>query len=237
MTDELRSRNFYFGIITDGKRPAKLRATLDSIYAQNIELDDFDVMVSGDTLRARQRINMEHTFCVCAKAAADEGRLGAMRNRIIEKLDEYHRGASGIVIICDDDMLFAPDFCQQIRDYEGSWDVMCPRIENPDGSRYWDWATCGGAKGHVLLDYVQEPDEHWYNTGGLFVGHVDVFKRVRWPNKTPINNTDNGGYNEDRIFSASLRSAGLTVCANNKAVVCHDDGRLSSKGRNHIYAL
>jgi hypothetical protein len=228
-----------FGIITNGKRPAKLRATLDSIWAQNIEVENLNVFVCGDILRARCSTHMDYAFGICAKDEADKGLLGAMRNKIVDFiLSNKSQGpseAEHIVVIADDDMLFDAEFCESIIERENDWDIICPRIENPDGTRYWDWAACGD-NGHKLLPYTQEAGSDWYNTGGLCIAKLDIFGRVGWPDEIPINNAAKGGKNEDVIFSDAVKKANLRIKCEPKAIVVHDDTRITSKNKNHLVA-
>lgn len=232
---------FDFGIITNGRRPAKLRATLDSIWAQDFEVENINVFVCGDTLRAKAATHMDYAFAICAKDAADKGLLGEMRNRLVEKfrqspMDNWPNYERHVCVITDDDMLFAKDFCRVVMERKDNWDILCPRIENPDGTRYWDWAVCG-ERGHHLVQYKKKAGDDWYNTGGLCVAKAEVFDRVRWPEDIPINNHEGGGKNEDLTFSQAVKNCNFRIKCEPKAIVVHDNPRITSKNRKHLVAI
>ena len=47
-------------------------------------------------------------------------------------------------------MIFHADFANGLRHlvaHTADVDVLCVRLLNPDGTRYWDWATFGGPRG------------------------------------------------------------------------------------------
>ena len=58
-----------------------------------------------------------------------------MRNRLAEKARYDH------LVVADDDLLFQPDFYQGLRQFGEDYEVLCVRLLNADGTRYWDWAT------------------------------------------------------------------------------------------------
>jgi len=200
-----------FCIITNGMRPAKLAAEIASI--RNLAVPAFEILVGGEL--PADFDDREVVFVPCQDAARN-GRLGEMRNRLVE------RAQAAIVVVADDDMVFAPDFWAGLEAMEGDFEVVCPRLVNPDGTRYWDWAVYrgDGLDTHYLLDYDRdEPDV--YVTGGLCVARREVLMRVRW-------NEGIGFYKgEDVEFSARLHAAGVTIRCNPAMTVRHDDPRHS----------
>src|SRR5690606_39840715 len=66
-------------------------------------------------------------------------------------------------------------------------------------SDLWDWATTGGTKGSVLLDYW-DADPNAYITGGICVLKTEVLERVQWD--------DSRGFyeSEDVDFSTRLKA-------------------------------
>ena len=204
-------RGYSFCLITNGQRPAKLARLIESI--RKLDLRRFEILVGGEP---PAHLPNDVTL-VPAVDAARHGRLGEMRNRLTE------RARHEVLVVADDDLIFRPGFSQAVAALGDDWDVQCPRFLNPDGSRYWDWATHDGPRGHRLLAY-DETDPHVYVTGGLCVMRAEVARRVRW-------NESLGFYRgEDVEFSARLREAGLRICANPKAVVIHDDPRYTQLG-------
>ncbi|RLG55656.1 MAG: hypothetical protein DRN95_07615, partial [Candidatus Hydrothermarchaeota archaeon] len=165
---------FVFGIITNAKKPTKLQASLESIWSQTIDTHDIDLAIAGDVHRAERLVYMDYAFKIEMVEAAQNGILGDMRNALGAYMVD--RAMADICVLADDDILFKSGFCQAILDFEEDWDVMCVRIENPDGSRYWDWATCFGPTGHHLKPYSEEMDDFWYNTGGIVVCKPEVLQ-------------------------------------------------------------
>ncbi|MEW6304181.1 MAG: glycosyltransferase family 29 protein [Verrucomicrobiota bacterium] len=210
-----REPGWSFCLITNGRRPEKLHAEIASIRALN--MPRCEILVGGEPppgLDADIRV-------VPAVDAARDGRLGEMRNRLVEAARYDH------LVVADDDLLFHEDFFRGIQAFGPDWDVMCVRLLNPDGTRFWDWATHGGPRGHRLLDYT-ETDPHLYVTGGLCIMKAHVAGRVAWD--------DGRGFyqGEDLDFSARLRAAGIVPRFNPHSSVTHDDPRYTRRG--HVVA-
>ena len=196
---------YSFCIITNGKRPEKLQREIDSIRALNIPR--YEILVGGDVPAGLDQVTV-----VSLPEAAREGRLGAMRNQLVERAQYGH------VVVADDDLLFQPDFHLGLLEFGEDYEVQCVRFLNPDGTRYWDWATSGGPQGHVLLPYDQT-DPYVYVTGGLCIMKKAVADRVKW-------NEQLGFYQaEDSEFSCRLRQAGISIRFNPHSTVVHDDSR------------
>ncbi|MFO1497104.1 MAG: glycosyltransferase [Verrucomicrobiota bacterium] len=207
-----REVGWSFCIITNGKRPAKLLREIESIRALQIPV--YEILVGG----APPEGLPADVGQVPAADAARNGRLGEMRNKLTAAA-RYDR-----LVVVDDDFIFHSDFIIGIQSLGDDWEIACPRILNPNGTRYWDWATHGGANGHALLDYGQ-PDDHIYVTGGLCVMKATVADRVKWDDQR-------GFYmGEDLDFSARLRAAGIRICSNPRSTATHDDGRYTQMGK------
>jgi len=205
-----KPEGFSFCIITNGKRPKKLAAEIASIRALQIPV--CEILVGGDVAAAMQGV-----ITVPMPEAARAGRLGEMRNRLMEHSRYDH------LVMADDDLLFQPDFYQGLRQYGDNYEVLCVRFLNLDGTRFWDWATIGGPRGHRLLEY-NETDPNVYVTGGLCVMKAAVAARVRWDEKL-------GFYQaEDVDFSRRLHEAGISIKFNPFSTVVHTDARYTQMG-------
>jgi len=201
-----RSAGFSFCIITHGRRPEKLCREIESIRA--LQIRNYEILVGGD-------LGFElpaGVVFVPAAAAARAGRLGEMRNRLVEQAQYDH------LIVADDDLLFHPGFYQGLLAFGEEYEVMCVRILNPDGTRFWDWATQGGPRGHKLLDYA-ETDPFCYVTGGLCIMKAGVASRVTWNEQLVFY------AGEDLDFSRRLRAEQISPVFNGRCVVTHDDSR------------
>lgn len=205
-----REQGWSFLIITNGKRPAKLRREIESIEALNIPA--YEILVGGEPPADLP----PGVGTAPAVDAARNGRLGEMRNVLTAAARFDH------LVVVDDDFIFHPDFFSGLQTYGEDWDVLAVRILNPDGTRFWDWATHGGPRGHVLLNY-DEQDEHVYNTGGLCLLKSYVADRVKWD--------DGRGFyqGEDVDFAARLRAAGYRPKFNRHSTTTHDDPRYTLK--------
>ena len=194
---------YSFCIITNGKRPEKLQREIESIRALNIP--QCEIVVGGDIPSGLDQVTL-----VSLPEAARAGQLGVMRNRLVERAKYDH------VIVADDDLLFQPDFYRGLLEFGEDYDVQCVPFLNPDGTRYWDWATSGGPRGHALLPYDQT-DPHVYVTGGLCIMKKAVADRVKWDEQL-------GFYQaEDSEFSSRLHQAGIHIRFNPHSTVVHDD--------------
>ncbi len=205
-----------FGVITNGRRPEKLLREMDSIL--ELGVPHLEVLVAGSLdpdLEAE--VTRRGARYVREQRAAAEGRLGRMRNALVEQ------ATHPIMVIADDDMIFHADFHRALRQQCPNFDALAVGIQNADGSRFWDYATKGGPRGHRLLDYDMK-DNHTYITGGLIVAKREVLAAVRWD--------DARGFYEDEDvdFSQRLRAAGYVIGFCREATVTHDDWRYYQRG-------
>jgi glycosyltransferase involved in cell wall biosynthesis/Flp pilus assembly protein TadD len=206
-----RRPGYSFCIITGGSRPDKVARQIASIRA--LGLDHFEILVGGNVTDVPEDVRK-----VDLAAAAKAGRLGKMRNALGRLAAFDH------LVVSDDDIVFDPGFAEGLKRFGEGYDIMAVRILNTDGSRFWDWATTGGLKGSVLLDYW-ESDPNVYVTGGICVLQTATLDRVGW-------DESRGFYQrEDVDFSSRLKAAGFTIRYNPFSVVLHDDDRYSRVGR------
>ncbi|HAV64357.1 MAG TPA: hypothetical protein DCY13_18565, partial [Verrucomicrobiales bacterium] len=206
-----RRSGYSFCIITAGQRPEKLARQVASIHA--LQLPAYEILVGGEVAQVPEGVT-----AVDLADAAQAGRLGRMRNEL------GRRAAFDHLVVCDDDLVFEPDFLEGLQRFGEGYDAMAVRIVNPDGSRFWDWATTGGPKGSVLLDYW-DTDPNIYITGGFCVLKAAVFDHVQWDELR-------GFYErEDVDFSTRLKVAGFTIRYNPFCTVLHDDDRYTRAGR------
>ena len=197
-----------FCIITAGARP--LDRVLAAIFAQ---APAADVVVAGCP---PTRPDITPVFAVDAARA---GRLGALRNAAVA-----HARGDWIAIL-DDDIVLQAGYVAAFAARRTPSPIVTARVLLPDGTRYWDHATTGGASGHVLLKST-ESDPHVYMTGGGgWVMHKSVRDVVLW-------DAQRGFYaEEDSDFARRCRSAGLVIKHEPRMVVLHDAPQYTSIGR------
>jgi len=200
-----------FCIITDGRRPEVLRRELASI--RSLTGVRTECIVAG---RVPPDLG-EDVHVIEAPDLADAGRLGAMRNLAVR------HAVAPICVVCDDDMTFHPDFADGVATMQGDFDVLCVRLLNPDGTRFWDWATIGGPTGHRLLEY-SETDPWVYVTGGLAILKRDVAVQVPWHETL-------GFYQQEDVeWSRRVQQAGYRIRFTPAATVTHQDDRYTQVG-------
>ncbi|MBI1178019.1 glycosyltransferase [bacterium] len=204
----VRESGWSFCFITNGKRPEKLRRAIESV--QSLNIPNCEILIGGEASEGFDDIEF-----VPAVDAARNGRLGEMRNRLLDRARFDH------LVVADDDLIFQSDFFRGLQQFGDDFEVLCVRLLNPDGTRYWDWATNAGPRGHKLLPY-DETDPHVYVTGGLCVMKAAVGDRVRW--------SDSLGFyqGEDADFSRRLHAAGISIRFNSHSTVIHGDPRYTS---------
>lgn len=138
---------------------------------------------------------------------AASGQLCTMRNRAIE------RSLGEILILCDDDILFTRGYWEGVEEaLPEDWDILCTRILNPNGTRFWDWATKHPKNGQGLLPY-DATDPYVFVTGGHGVYRRQVFDALLW------NEDLRYGDIECYDFSERARKAGMRFAVAPQATV------------------
>lgn len=211
---------YSFCVVTSGKRPRKLAYGLDSIRA--LKADPCEILVAGNVNPVADVLSERGAVSFPMSAEAVAGRLGAMRNALVDAAS-YDR-----CVIMDDDVALKGSFVDAVSRPEARrCDLLAVRLENPDGTRYWDWSTFGGPRGHLLLDY-DESDEYVYVTGGASVVKTEIARSVRWDSSL-------GFYQgEDVEFCRRVQAASCTVGVCSTAVAVHLDHRFTQCGRRVI---
>ena len=201
-----------FCIVTAGQRAALLATLIRSIRAQQIPT--FEILVVG---RHHSEDGIRY---LPAEAAAAAGQLGAMRNHAVAS------ARCGRIVMLDDDIVLAPDWYGQLRGAALDADVVTCQLRVPDGSRYWDHATCGGPGGHRMLD-PEESDAHVYMTGGgAWIARRAACARVRWDERRAL-------YQEEDVdFAQRCRAAGLRIAHHHASVAYHVAPQYTAVGRS-----
>lgn len=219
MNARVRTPGTSFCLITDGRRPEGLVREIASIRA--LALPAYEIIVAGDVPPQLTEVETD-VITVTAPNLARGGHLGAMRNLACA------RAQFDQLVVADDDMIFHDDFANALAALGDTADVVCVRLLNPDGTRYWDWATHGGPRGHTLLEYDQQ-DDFVYVTGGLAIMKASVHDRVQWDDVR-------GFYaGEDLDWSGRVRSAGFRIRHSAAATVTHNDPRYTQRRNGIIF--
>jgi hypothetical protein len=199
-----------FSIITNGANPPLLHREIESIEGA-CPPGSYEIIVVGEP-----PVGLPDTVKkIWDPQSARGGKICTLRNRGVAAAE------GDIIVAVDDDFIFPENFYEELSIPGREWDVMVTRIINPDGTRFWDWSTLGGPKGHVLLPYGQG-DPHLYLTGGFIIMKSHVAKSVPWPE-------ERGFYEEEDVyFSRDLLSRGYKIAFNMKIVMTHNDRRYTA---------
>lgn len=196
-----------FCIISNGLKPRILTEVINSI--ERLAIPDKEIFVGGSPLLLPKGV-----IAVDAQQAACEGRLGEIRNKIIE------RATKDIIVVCDDDIIFEKDFYLGICSFGPDFDFQCTRILNMDGSRYWDWAVIDDQGFQYLIPYDEE-SPYVYITGGLCIFKRKFVGLVEWPRENRFYE------NEDVEFTKRIRSHNFSIRMNKFSSVTHKDIRMT----------
>lgn len=198
----MRFPGWSFCVITDGQEPVKLARLIDSVRQQSLVY--YELVIGG---KVPPGMDLRNCRVVQLEQAAEEGRLGRMRNAVCRLSDYDH------LVVLDDDIWLHGDFMEGLERFGEDWDVLSCRIFNPDGSRFWDWKTYREGV-NQLLPYDQS-SEAVSLTGGLTIMKAWVHEMVQWDDEL-------GFYQaEDVDFSQRLKAAGVRIGFNPFSTVTH----------------
>lgn len=200
--------NFSICIITNAgldvhaRRRVYLKRLLASLPNAGFSKENSEVIIAGALF---EDLQCDHALSLTNLAESKQ--VSALRNLAIAK-------ASGDWIVqCDDDLLFSPGYVENISEsLNGMADIICTRLLNPNGTRYWDWAAYIPTKGQTLLPYDTE-DSNVYATGGHAIYRKALFSKIQWPESM------RHGENEEFKVAALAREHGFRFGFCKKALV------------------
>ena len=211
-------------IITNSGLPGKesrkegLRRLLESIRTSGIPSDKLEILIAGAVGQDYPGVRVLEL-----PDQADGGHVSRMRNALADVAQ------GDLIIHCDDDIIFTPGYWVAIVPFlEQDWDILCTKLLNPDGTRYWDWAAYVPGLGQTLLPYDVSGHTYSYATGGHALYRRSVYNRVRWDESITHGN------NEELKFAVDARKSGMKyrLCANASVFLqtFHCDAAASAKG-------
>ncbi|MGH9343920.1 MAG: glycosyltransferase family 2 protein [Terriglobia bacterium] len=205
----MRPDGYSFCILAGGRRPRKLAQLIETIHAQ--DLPRYEIIVAGAA-------EIEGVKYISLPDYAADGRTCHLRNAAAQ-----HSTLEWIVFI-DDDIVLTRKWCAALCNHYSPGDMVGTRLLNLDGTRHWDWASTGGPRGQILLDYG-EVDPHHYLTGGLLVVRAEVWEAVRW------NEALRYRQKEDVVYSRDAYKRGFTSSFCCGAIAIHNDETYTQVGR------
>jgi glycosyltransferase involved in cell wall biosynthesis len=180
------------GLAEHAHREGYLHRLLSSIKVLEIPSEQYEVLIGGaipQGIECSERVSMPQ--------AAQKGEICKIRNALID------RAKSDTLVLCDDDVLFTPDYWLRIKEFmERPWDILCTGLLNPNGTRYWDWAAHYKDLGQTLVPY-DKTDPQMYATGGHAIYRRAVFEKIRW------NESLGHGSNEEFDLAQQAREYGF----------------------------
>jgi glycosyltransferase involved in cell wall biosynthesis len=206
----MNAMNASFCIITGG-RSRSINLVIESIRAQRIP--KYEIIIVG------KHHDEQGIVYLPAFEEAESGRLGRMRNLAMAAARLEN------IVIMDDDIILSPSWYESLLQYVIPFDILTSQVRDPDGTRYWDHATYGGPRGHILLENDEEDDHIYMTGGGAWIMKKYVADTVKWDETRVFNEQ------EDSDFSARCRQAGFRISHNHQMLVFHDNDSYTSVGR------
>jgi GT2 family glycosyltransferase len=202
------------------RRESYLRQLLRSIRSLDVPISEYQILICGAVPHG-----LECDITLNEPELAAEGKVSSMRNLLASR-------ASGDVIVhCDDDIVLGEGYWNSLVRFSGSYSVgiLCTRLLNPNGTRYWDWAAYYPSRGQTLLPYAVENDAGTYATGGHLIVKKSIYDGIHW------DETLKHGQNEEYAFAHAAKKAGIRIGLDSTATVFlqyhHCDATAVAEGR------
>jgi glycosyltransferase involved in cell wall biosynthesis len=187
-----------FCIITGRRTYSDIEKVVESI--QRLNYPYFEIIVIGNIPSL-----IQGCITLSNRKAVEQGWFGSLRNQ----------GAAAAkfttLVFLNDDITLDASFGSILFEYlltpeqNNNWFVAQPRILNPDGTRYWDWATYGGPRGHCLLAYSHK-DPETYLQSSAYIIKRSVATSILWPEEAssvfPLDEVE---------YTRALRAAGFSI--------------------------
>jgi GT2 family glycosyltransferase len=204
-----------FCIISIGQKSEQTRLCIQSIHNNFDNKNDYEIVLVGNNISQ---------FSDCNVKLIEDNQfiefLGKRKNIAIEN------SCGDILIHCDDDILFPPDWFFNFKNFlktQNNWEIMSNRILLPDGNRYWD--RCTYFPYHVMTDYdFYSKDVTFYQGGCFSVCKRSLFDKIKWDENLPYYASIKGfKYNEDIEFSIRLKHQNIDIFFDKNNTVWHYD--------------
>jgi len=180
-----------FGIISDGTKDERITQIINSIYANNIPKDSFEIIIVGNS-----KIIADNTIVLPFDESQKPGWITKKKNEIT-KIAQFDN-----IVYTHDYVSFSPSWYEGFLRFGQDWDICMTPIITKDGGRYRDWAIMG--TGHIggswyYRDYTK-PDNQELDINGLYW----VAKRS-FMERFPLNEALVWGDGEDKFWSDQHR--------------------------------
>jgi len=181
-----------FGIITAGDHTDRVQRLVDSIDAQNIPLDNYEIIVVGRTTAITSNVTVRHL------PFDDTERRGwiTRKKNMVTDVARYDN-----ICYLHDYLALDKDWYKGFKKF-GKFDVAVSRMLNNNGHRYRDYCACpdGTQDKKLLVPYdVAVDSKHLYVSGAYWVAKKKVMQDVR------LNEDLVAGQGEDIEWSKRMR--------------------------------
>jgi|TARA_A100001518_G_C1226680_1_gene76918 GT2 family glycosyltransferase len=222
-------QNITFGIKTNFSQPAKTIATIFSIYAQCIDIENYEIILVGSR-KAAFLHSLPNLKFIDNEKNASQGKLGAMMNTICMN------ASFDLIVSMDDDILLLDSWIDWVYEHltninynNNSQQVFTFPIKNIDGTRFWDTAYSTPHSGSILTNVYgvvkrAHEQESQYVTGGMCLLNKNIWNNFKWDD-------EKGFYQQEDVeWSHRLTKNCISLEHIPNAYVLHNDWRYHQKG-------
>ncbi|RYZ78281.1 MAG: hypothetical protein EOP06_29335, partial [Proteobacteria bacterium] len=162
-----------FAIISDGKRPEAVQTFVESVLRLQ-GLDKFEILICGPNplfpLPPQLRV------ITPPEQFQTQGWITRKKNEIVAAA-QYSN-----LVVAHDRYVLPSDFLKKMYLYGGDFDVLTPRQETLDGSRFPDWVTVGSdwnwSPGALMEPHDDSP--FGYLNGGFIIAKTAILRETPW---------------------------------------------------------
>lgn len=198
----------------------RLLKTLESIRA--LGLPRYEILLAAESdIGGYVDFNIRR---IQLQSALAQGRRGLVRNTLVQS------ALGEVIVSCTNDIFFTHNFRKIVEVSDHSSDILVPRIENPDGTRYWDWFVFDDEV-QQLLEYSDIHSRLCLPFSVLIV-KGGARKTVRWSENTPLGEDE--GMKE---FTEDLLRQKISISTIPELVAAHDDDCITQKAMQPMVVI
>ncbi len=184
-----------FCMITDGKDTNRVNEIIDSIEANNIPPENYEIIVVGG-----EPLSRKNTAVVPFDETIKPSHITRKKN-IAFKLAKFETIAIG-----HDYVSYAPNFYNSFLDF-GDFDVAMVKILNQDNTRYTDWCTfdtpCGVNPDRLTRKWLDYDDHSKINV--QYVSGTFWVCKKQYQLRYLLDESKSWGQSEDLAMSYAMR--------------------------------
>jgi hypothetical protein len=168
-----------FALITDGRRPDKVKRFVDSIAAvRGIDRIAWSVAICGPLAfgETLETLNGEVRFIKEPDQHTSKGWITRKKNLIVETSNAEN------LLIAHDRYEVPVDFLEQMFEFGADFSVLSPAQFDLQGKRFPDWVTLGSQWAWSIAGMLEYGDysPHIYINGGVIISKREVLLETPW---------------------------------------------------------